>query len=317
MNQARLQPILRPVTAGVLIFVVAFVVHAFWVVTLKNDLYWSDERAFTEIARHLAHGEEYISDSYRANPVPPFYLSFVFRLFGENLLLARLGHCVIGGLTCLLIYGIGARLFGGLTGIIAGILLALYPPHIYLSGVLYAECMCLFWSAAAVYLAVRCMQPGVSAAWGVATGVALALAVLTRATVLVWIPCMCFAWLWQAGVSWRARLPLRAAPLVGGTATILPWTIRNYFAFHALVPVSSGAGTLLWKANNPFSTGIDHSDWDLYPNSPLWNERLARLPSEQRNVLVAQYNEAEKRIRDLSERFRDSSLADDRVLTPP
>jgi len=314
--QTRLKPLLSPMAPGVLIFVVSFVARAFWVVTLKNDLYWPDERAFAEIARHLAQGDGYISDSYRANPVLPFYLSLVFRLFGESLLVARLGQCVIGGLTCVLVYGIGARLFGRLTGIVAGTLLALYPPHIYLSGVFYAECMLLFWSAAAVYLAVRSMQPGGSIAWGVATGIALGLAALTRATVLVWIPCVCLAWLWRAGVSWRARLPLCAALLVGSTATILPWTIRNYFTFRSLVPISSGSGTLLWQANNPFSTGIDHTDWDLYPNGSLWNERLARLPAEQRNALVAQYNEVEKRIQDLNEQFQDSSLASDRVLAP-
>lgn len=318
MNQVQLKPVLNPVATALLIFVVAFLARACWVITLKNDLYWPDERAYVEIARHLTQGDGYISDSYRANPVLPFYLSLVFRLFGENLLLARLGQCVIGGLTCVLIYGIGVELFGGLTGMIAGILFALYPPHIYLSGVFYTECLLLFWSAAAVYVAIRSMPPrGSAPAWGgVATGVALGLAALTRTTVGVWIPCVCFIWLWRAGGSWRAQLPYCAALLLGSAATIIPWTIRNHRAFGAWVPVSSGFGTYLWKANNPFSTGLDHTDWDLSPDSSLWGERLARLPSEQRNTLAAQYNDVEKRIQDLTEQLRDPTLASDRVLGP-
>jgi 4-amino-4-deoxy-L-arabinose transferase-like glycosyltransferase len=316
MNRAPSKRLASPVVAGVLIFIVGLGARALWAMTLKNDLYWADERAFTEIARHLARNEGYISESYRANPVFPFYLSLVFRFFGENLFVARLGQCIAGALTCVLIYGIGVHLFGRMTGVISGVLLAVYPPHIYLSGVLYVECMLIFWGAVTAYLAVRSMQASAHSAWGLATGAALALAVLTRSTLIVWMPSVWLAWLWQARAAWRTRLPLCGALLLGSTSVIVPWTIRNYLRFHSFVPVSSGFGTLLWQANNPLSTGLDHRDWDLFPNSAVWNERLARLPAEQQSALESQYNAVEARIRELNGQLHDQSLASDRVLMP-
>ena len=71
MNRAPSKRLASPVVAGVLIFIVGLGARALWAMTLKNDLYWADERAFTEIARHLARNEGYISESYRANPVFP------------------------------------------------------------------------------------------------------------------------------------------------------------------------------------------------------------------------------------------------------
>ena len=198
MEQARAKSLLNPAVVCVLIFLVALITRVLWVAGLKGDVYWEDELIFMEIARHLAHGEGYISNSYRTNPVLPVYLGVVFRILGENLFVARLGQCVAGALTCVLVCAIGGRLFDRETGIVSGTILAVYPPLIYLSGVFYAECLLIFWGAVAVYLAARSLRPGTSVGWGLATGAALGLATLTRATLVVWIPMVCIAWLWKA-----------------------------------------------------------------------------------------------------------------------
>lgn len=316
MEQAREKSPLNPAVVCVLIFLVALIARVLWVASLKGDVYWRDEQEFLEIARHLARGEGYISGSARANPVLPVYLAVILRFFGENLFVVRLGQCVAGALTCVLVCAIGGRLFDRETGIVSGIILSVYPPLIYLSGVFYAECLLIFWGAVAAYLAVRSLQPGASVGWGLATGAALGLATLTRTTLVVWIPMVCIAWLWKAASAWRTCVPLCAALLVGSAVMIVPWTVRNYFTFHCLVPVNSRFGTVLWQANNPFSTGLDHSDWDLFPDNKLWNERLARLPAGQRNALEGQYKDVGAEIRALSERLHDTSLASDRVLGP-
>ena len=246
----------------------------------------------------------------------PVYLGIIFRFFGENLFVARLGQCVAGALTCVLVCVIGGQLFDRETGIVSGMILAVYPPLIYLSGVFYAECLLIFWGAVAVYLAVRSLPPGTSVRWGLATGVALGLATLTRTTLVVWIPMVCIAWLWKSASAWRTRLPLCAALLVGSTAIVAPWTVRNYFTFHCLVPVSSGFGEVLWRANNPFSTGSDHSDWDLFPNDELWNERLARLPPKQATPWRLNTKTLRREIIAQRERFHDPTLAADHVLGP-
>jgi 4-amino-4-deoxy-L-arabinose transferase-like glycosyltransferase len=312
VNRIRAKSLPDPVVAGLVIFALALAARVAWVLTLKPDFYWSDERGFAEIARGIVAGHGYVAPSYRANPVLPVYLSVMFGLFGENLLIARLGQCIAGALTCVLIYRIAARLFCQATGVVAGMVLALYPSHIYLSGVFYAECLLIFWGALAVYLAVRAMQPGGGPVWAALAGVALGLSVLTRSTLLVWIPAICVGWVLQGWHRWRLCVLL----VLASAATILPWTVRNYVVYGAFVPVHSGFGTILWQANNPFSTGRDHSDWDLQVNNALWLERLAQLPEPERSALKAQYDEVERRLAEKTAELGDRWIASDRLLGP-
>src|ERR1043166_139513 len=110
MNRKGPDALVIPALASVFIFVLAFSARALWVARLGPAVSWSDEREFIDIARHLALGDGYVSTSQRANPILPFYVSLVFRVFGESYLAARIGQAVFGALTCVLLAWIGARL---------------------------------------------------------------------------------------------------------------------------------------------------------------------------------------------------------------
>jgi 4-amino-4-deoxy-L-arabinose transferase-like glycosyltransferase len=304
---------LEPKTA-LWIFAIALVARLIWIVTLKNSFYWSDEETFAGIARHLVHGDGYISDSYRANFVMPVYMSLVFRFFGENLLIGRLGLSVFGSLTCVLIGSIAARLFSSRTGLLSGLGLALYPPHIYFAGVFYAEGIMIFWGAAAVYSAVRAMTSAHRTLWAVAAGVTLGIGSLTRTLVIPWFACICLAWLLHAGRDWRGWWRPCAALLLAGAACILPWTYRNYLVYHAFIPVQTGFGVSLMEANNPFSNG-SHEDWNLDPGGTLWNDRLAQLPAGEREAVEAEYGPILQKLRQKPSEM-EVCVANDQVLGP-
>ena len=76
-------------------------------------------------------------------------------------------------------------------------------------------------------------------------GALFGLATLTRETVLYFLP---FAALWLA---WRRAGGVRraAAFLVASLAVVVPWTVRNYLAFDAFVPVSTSGALNLWQGN--------------------------------------------------------------------
>jgi hypothetical protein len=75
--------------------------------------------------------------------------------------------------------------------------------------------------------------------------------------------CLPMAWVWMGYVMWRPRIRpvegsklsrLVAMPLVV-LLLLLPWTLRNYYALGAFVPLRTGFGTLFWLGNNPLATG--------------------------------------------------------------
>ena len=90
---------------------------------------------------------------------------------------------------------------------------------------------------------------GGSAGAALASGLLWGLAVLTRETVLYFVP---VAAVWLA---WRRRGGARrAAWLVAAAAlVVVPWTVRNWRVFDAFVPVSTSGALNLWQGNTRIS----------------------------------------------------------------
>ncbi len=299
----------------VLVFALALVVRAAWVATLPDTLVWPDEHEFVAVARHLAAGDGYVSGSYRANPVLPLYLAAVFRVAGESFAAARLGQAVMGALTCVVIAATATRLLGPQVGIVSGVLLALYLPHVYLSGVFYVECLFTLLVALTIWCAVRSLDDGPRIRWLVATGASAALAALTRPIFLAALPLLAVAIAWARPAAGTRRLA--AAAIVVGTTVlgIAPWTARNYRVLAAPVVVSAGFGTKLWQGNNEGAVG-DADDRELSFREDVWKARVAALPAPERAAVEARYRDAARRIDTLRAATGDYYAASDAVLGP-
>lgn len=307
------QVITRPY--GVLIFLLALAARLAWVATLSDTLTWDDEREFAAVARHLAAGEGFVSASYRANPVLPVYLGINFRLFGEHYFVARAGQAVFGALTCVLVAATAARLVSPAVGVVSGLLLALYLPHVYLSGVFYVECLFTLLIALTVYLAVRGLDARQPLGMGVLTGCAFGLTALTRPVFLAYLPLLLAGSVLGAAAGLRRTLPACAAIVVTAALTILPWTLRNYLVFGQPIVVSTGFGTKLWQGNNELAAG-DADDRELYWWGPVWKARLDALGEGERGVIQARYAEVGRQVEELQVRTGDQYLASDAILGP-
>jgi 4-amino-4-deoxy-L-arabinose transferase-like glycosyltransferase len=298
------------------IFVVALVVRLGWVLTRDATVTWDDEAEFIRIAHGLALGQGYVSNSFRANPVLPFLLSLVFRTFGEQLLWARIGQAILGAATCVLVSRIGARLFGASVGVASGLLLALYPPHIYLSGVFYVDAVLSFVLAFAVWCVTVLLDGPPSPRRALGCGAVLGVTVLTRPLFAVYCPCVCLLILLRARGAVRARVMEGGALLCGVLLVVLPWTLRNAVTFGRLVPVSSGFHTHLWQGNNELSVG-DPDDRYLIWSSPIWKARLAAQDAGTRATITERYASMDERVdRAITDNGGDWHLAVDDVLGP-
>jgi len=316
-NPRRLSAIVAPLKKHpqAVIFALALALRLGWVLTLDSHLTWIDEREFATIAQHLAQGDGYLSSSYRANPMLPSYLQFVFLLFGQHYVVARIGQSLVGAVTCVLMYQLASLLIGPVAALLSGLLLAVYPPHIYLAGVFYVDCLLTFFCALAVCLTVVAQRARRHVELGFLCGVSLGLTALTRPVFLVCVPCVALAWLWAGRQAFRRRLLACSVLLLGCGLTILPWTIRNYRVYRRPVLISSGFYTMLWRGNNELATG-GPDDRVFTWHTPAWQERLQRVPEERRRTLEAQFQMVDRLISDREESSGDGSLAMDDVLKP-
>jgi hypothetical protein len=181
---------------------------------------------------------------------PPLYLYFVgvpFALFG-TLEAVKYAQCFVGALLVPALGLIGRRAFGDRAALLAAAMAGFYPELIWFASHFWAETVftVLLWWAMERLIAADARG---SAAVAAASGLLWGLSILTRETVLYFLP---FAALWlawrRAGGARRAGWLLAVAALV-----VLPWTVRNFVVFHALVPVSTSGALNLWQGNTRLS----------------------------------------------------------------
>jgi len=177
---------------------------------------------------------------------PPLYLYFVgvpFALFG-TLEAVKYAQCLAGVLLVPALGLAGRRVFGDRAGLVAAGVAAFYPELVWFASHFWAETVfaVLLWWAMERLLAAD-GEGGAKAA--LASGLLWGLAILTRETVLYFLP---FAALWLA---WRRAGGARRAAvlLAGAVLVVLPWTIRNWVVFDAFVPVSTSGALNLWQGN--------------------------------------------------------------------
>jgi 4-amino-4-deoxy-L-arabinose transferase-like glycosyltransferase len=177
---------------------------------------------------------------------PPLYLYFVgvpFAIFG-SLEAVKYAQCLAGALLVPALGLVGRRAFGERAGLVAAGIAAFYPELVWFASHFWAETVftVLLWWAMERLLAAD-GENGTKAA--LASGLLWGLTVLTRETVLYFLP---FAALWLA---WRRAGGTRRAAVLLATAAlvVVPWTIRNWIVFDAFVPVSTAGALNLWQGN--------------------------------------------------------------------
>lgn len=180
-------------------------------------------------------------------PLYPYFVGVVFALFG-TLTAVKVAQCFLGALLVPAVGRIGLAAFGERPGLVAAAFTALYPELVWFSVHFWAETVFmvfLWWGFERLLVADARESLAVAAAAGAVFGVA----VLTRETVLYFLP---LAAVWMA---WRREGGGRRAAVLIVTAllVVVPWTLRNWMVFQTFVPVSTAGAMNLWQGNTRLS----------------------------------------------------------------
>lgn len=250
---------------------------------------------YRNIAENIAQGYGYSSSYYRwFEPVPPDSLEHhpdlarppllpvlgaaTMRLPGSYMVYARLTPALLGALSVLLVYGVGAALFGRRSGLLASVVMAVYPYAVYYSARWSTENLALVFLWTAVWLWLRrTSRPSRSA---LLMGAALGFAGLARPNMLL-----------VAGavvVLSFARLGVRRAVLVvtGLLVILTPWAARNYSVTGVPNPATYFGPYNMWL-------GMNDPIYEMYrhPASPDFTVETDRLYSVYSAGLVKELEE--------------------------
>ena len=259
------------------IFLLALALRLAWVGYVQHrggELFGPDAKSYDTLAVSLLEGkglqkwdyEGLFSDpkqslivySFRP-PFLPIVLAGVYGVAGHHFWVARVVMALLSAATCVVVARIARRLFGGRAGVVAGLLMAVYPKLIYYSGDIVTETVYIFLLALAVAMLFAAGEAAHGPwRWPVA-GALMGLATLTRSALLAFLP---FAALWVLIVRrQKARAVGEAALLaLGFLAAMAPWWVRNAAVHASFVPATTEGGLTFWVTNWEQADGGGHVD---------------------------------------------------------
>jgi 4-amino-4-deoxy-L-arabinose transferase-like glycosyltransferase len=181
-------------------------------------------------------------------PLYPYFLAVVKLAVGNDLWRIRLVQIAIGSLACGILFLAGRAFFSRGVGVLAGLLLALYPPAIFFDGLIQKANLGLLWTVLLLWALAR--------ARFVLAGIALALLMLTREETVLLVFVLAA---WALFAPRERPLPQRARQLLGfaaGLAVVLtPVVWRNHAVGGGFVLTTSQAGSNFDNGTNAQADG--------------------------------------------------------------
>jgi 4-amino-4-deoxy-L-arabinose transferase-like glycosyltransferase len=185
---------------------------------------------------------------------PPSYqvlLGIASVLGMRSVLFHQLWSCAIGGVAVALVGFTGREVAGPRVGLLAAGIAAVAPTFWVNDALLMSESLVLAVVALVLLLAYRFRsRPTIASA--AALGVATAIAVLTRAELVLLVPLLVIPLVVLAArPGWRRVMQLLASAGLASLVVVSPWVVYNLGRFDKPVAISTGLGQTLLAANCP------------------------------------------------------------------
>jgi hypothetical protein len=306
--------------AGVLLFVIAMLVRLAVIVHFRpyHDLVrYELERTAISLAHTGIYGNPYSLPTGPTAHVSPGYtlmLAALFRIFGTGTaaeIVKELLSSAVSSLEIALLPAVASALsLGRTTGILAGLVMAVYParPMVEIDGDWEAPYMALGLMMIAV-LAVQLwkrhdLRVSVAVRHGLYWGVAL---LFVAALLPLFLTFLVIDALFQRG-QLKRYVKFAAVEVLAVAVCLLPWAVRNYHALGSPVITRTNAGTELRVSNNDYAVADQrenaiHGVFERYHplQSPAEALRVRKLGELRYNNMAMQ--EAKQWIATHPERF--------------
>jgi 4-amino-4-deoxy-L-arabinose transferase-like glycosyltransferase len=262
------------------IITLAFLVRCVVRFSYGADYFWANSYSlFYELSQSMAEGRGLCYEwvGVKCAQRPPVYPSFLLlaTITGKSYIAIVIFQSLVGTGTALCAYLIGKELFDRATGVLAALGVALYPYFVMHDTALQETGVFTFITTLAILFLLKCRGSSSRFVW-VTAGVALGLGVMTRTTLVIFVPVALLWLLFFAGLRKREALQKTAVVVLGFALIVSPWLLRNYVLL-GTPTFSTLSGLTLWAGNNPYT-------FSNYPNGSIdrsvdkaWQE----LPAEE------------------------------------
>lgn len=283
----------------------AFAFHAYRAVHPTSRYQSADERSYGKLAINLAEHGRYgdattnMKDPLHWPPGAPVLFAAGHKLFPaaashqtKDLPSAYWLQAVVSLGSAIAAFGLAWALAGAWAGLLAAGLVGFYPPLILATGEQLSEPLGAFLVIAAFGLFALAARRRATPLYA-AVGVALGLAVLTRADLLPMpfvVAPIAGIWIWRRRGDWRRGGIVGGLIVAGTLLAILPWTLYASRRAGELVPVTRGSGSALFVGTylpgNGTTVGMKRALGDEAKRRNPKLRRAANFDLEARAVLA-------------------------------
>jgi Flp pilus assembly protein TadD len=214
-----------------------------------------DSRTYDAWAQQIAAGQWVGTEVFYQTPLYPYSLAIIFRIAGHNLGLVRLIQAILGAASCALLGLAGRRFFSDRAGMLAALLLAVYPAAFFFDGLIQKSSLDIFLvTLTLALLAEFCTRRDWR--WLAALGVTTGAFVLNRENARILYPVVGVWLLFDfREVPVRRRVAWAAVVAAASLAVLLPVGIRNYRVGGEFLLSTSQLGPNFYIGNNPHASG--------------------------------------------------------------
>lgn len=223
------------------------------------DVLIGDAQQYDQWAERIAAGDWLGSGVFYQAPLYPYLLAVIYTIAGHSLPAVRVVQALLGAVSCVLLALAGRRFVGGRAGLVAGALLAVYPPAIFFDGLLQKSSIDLLLVVLLLALLGEFMGRAADrkmSLWLMASGLALGAFMLNRENARLLYPVV-LAWLWLffRPVPARTRAAWLVVFTLGVAAAVLPVGLRNLAVGGEFAMSTSQAGPNFYIGNRPGASG--------------------------------------------------------------
>lgn len=209
-----------------------------------------DSQTYQSIATNLLKGVGYSEDGTNPSifvaPLYPLTLAAIYKIFGFHSLTVELFQCILGVGTAIFAFLIARKVFNISIALVVLAIVAFAPELFVLSTFLYTESLFIFLLMGTAWALFRLVEHPTSGRIALA-GLLAGLATLTRGVTMLLPAILFLALLTKFRPSHALKVTLAFGLFF--ILPILPWTVRNYLTFHAVIPIAVGNGDVLWTGN--------------------------------------------------------------------
>lgn len=243
-----------------LILVLAVVLRAAWLVAFNIDPAdgREDDSAFYHgVAEALAEGRGYDDPATGQTTAqwPPAYaatLALAYLVPGDNLLTAKAVNVALALVSIVLVYLLAGRLFDRPAGLLAALLLAVFPSYVFLSTLVFSENLFVPAFLLVVTLVAWWGLSGrpPTALQSLAVGAAIGFSAMVRAEGIWLVAPAGIVWL-LASRRWQTAVRNALFVAAGVAMLLTPWTVRNAVQLDEVTPIRSASTGILNVGLNP------------------------------------------------------------------